>query len=442
MTPNTSSYLLSRVFQAWNPFMSYLFYPIVLILSVTIVRLTLALLVFLPLYITIQGFLASITGLKNAHLLLTSTGRRTLIRDSDCWRHYEYYYYHNIPIRDVFRTDVNTCLKIAAWSPHVEEFDLHDMRVRFVHEKPLDRGVQPSGQTIILLHGNPSWSFMWRKIIPVLTQHGHEVYALDWIGYGLSDKPLKPFEIAPGLHGVTLKTLIRLYSITDCYIVAHDWGGCIALSTIPDLPLGTCKGLFLLNSFFLPRPNDSSLNSYTRYVIWFFVTGALGVLLPEWAIMHYMNPQISSHALRGFSAPFYGGIKTKTSIKRFTQILPGIPDFILSLRCTPRWRMIEGLLGPPKFTNINEQATLAAQNHVHRNWWKSISKGQPKVTIIFGRNGPLVDFKEVLENGINARLRVDGLNRGWIDGAGHYPSEDKPLEVANAILLFLDKVNA
>lgn len=218
----------------------------------------------------------------------------------------------------------------------------------------------------------------------------------------------------------------------------------MALSTLPDLPPAICTSLFLLNTFFPPRPTDITIHCYMLYLIWFFSTGILDGHLPEWAVMRYMSPQTTSTAMDGYCAPFTTGVATKASVSRFAHIVPGIPDFVLSLRAHDLWRMVEGLLGPPSFTNITAQARLAERNRFVRSYWAESSaelqdEVRPQVMVAFGHDDPLlVDFKDVLVHTIEPSLQLHALGGEWIERAGHYPTEDRPLEVARLIQRFVE----
>ncbi len=260
----------------------------------------------------------------------------------------------------------------------------------------------------------------------------------------------------------TLISCIEHFDLRGCYIAAHDWGGyvhtchsrdacteipfssCVALCTIPNLPTGTCAGLFLLNSFFPPRPSDISLFYYLLYLIWFFSTGVFGGYLPESMVMRYMCPEATRDIIAGYCAPYTAGIHSKVSVGRFAHIVPGIPDVLLKLREGTAWRIAEGLLGPENFTNVNAQAFLAQRNVEVRQWWASGGSQHenvtPRVSVAFGRDDPLLkDFKNLLDETL--RLKVSGQRSSgtWISDAGHYPVEEKPEAVARLIQQFMEK---
>jgi len=65
----------------------------------------------------------------------------------------------------------------------VDDTEGGKLRMHYVDEGPKD------GQTVVMIHGNPTWSYMWRKLIPVLTENGYRAIAIDYIGAGRSDKP-------------------------------------------------------------------------------------------------------------------------------------------------------------------------------------------------------------------------------------------------------------
>ena len=157
-----------------------------------------------------------------------------------------------------------------------------------------------------------------------------------------------------------------------------------------------------------------------------------------------MSPQTTSRAMDGYCAPFTADVATKASVSRFAHIVPGIPDFILSLRSNYLWQIVEGLLDPTSFTNISAQARLAQRNVAVRSFWADPAvelqeEVRPQVMVAFGHDDPLlVDFKDVLVHTIEPSLQLHALGGEWIERAGHYPAEDRPLEVAQLVQRFAE----
>ena len=117
-------------------------------------------------------------------------------------------------------------------------------RVHYLDEGPRDADV-----TWLCLHGEPTWSYLYRKMIPVFTAAGHRVIAPDLVGFGKSDK----FEADAAYHfdfhrGVLLELVERL-DLGNIRLVCQDWGGLLGL-TLPMAMPGRFTGLLVMNTAF------------------------------------------------------------------------------------------------------------------------------------------------------------------------------------------------
>ncbi len=95
----------------------------------------------------------------------------------------------------------------------------------------LDEG---QGQPLLMVHGNPTWSFAWRRLVKQLSKN-YRVIAVDHIGCGLSDKP-QDYSYTLETHVNNLKTLIQELDLQEITLFAHDWGGAIGMGAAVDLP--------------------------------------------------------------------------------------------------------------------------------------------------------------------------------------------------------------
>jgi haloalkane dehalogenase len=111
------------------------------------------------------------------------------------------------------------------YTPHY--VDINGVRVHYVDEG--------KGETILCLHGEPSWSFLYRKMIRALSVK-HRVVAMDFIGFGKSDKFTEREAYSVQMHKETLKDFIRALNIEQITVVVQDWGGLIGLATVADMP--------------------------------------------------------------------------------------------------------------------------------------------------------------------------------------------------------------
>jgi haloalkane dehalogenase len=122
------------------------------------------------------------------------------------------------------------------YSPHY--VDIEEMRVHYVDEG--------KGETILCLHGEPSWSFLYRKMIKILSVK-HRVLAMDFIGFGRSDKFTEREDYTVQMHKETLKDFIRALNLERITVVVQDWGGLIGLAAVADMPERFAR-LVIMNS--------------------------------------------------------------------------------------------------------------------------------------------------------------------------------------------------
>ena len=114
------------------------------------------------------------------------------------------------------------------FAPHYLEID--GLRVHYVDEGPAD------GPLVVLMHGQPTWSYLYRTMIPLLVDAGMRVVAWDNIGFGRSDKPIDPM-IHTYLHHVTwFHQIIERLDLVDITLFCQDWGGVIGLRVVAEDP--------------------------------------------------------------------------------------------------------------------------------------------------------------------------------------------------------------
>ena len=119
---------------------------------------------------------------------------------------------------------------------------LQGLRMHYV-----DTGRPDAPVTYLCLHGNPAWSYLYRKMIPIFTQAGHRVIAPDLIGFGKSDKPKKESAHSFGFHRQVLMELIERLDLRNVVLVVQDWGGLLGL-TLPMAAPERYSGLLVMNT--------------------------------------------------------------------------------------------------------------------------------------------------------------------------------------------------
>jgi haloalkane dehalogenase len=120
------------------------------------------------------------------------------------------------------------------WEPRYAEVpdgDGGQLRMAWVEAGPTD------GEIVLLLHGEPSWSFLWRSVVPVLTAAGLRVVAPDLVGFGRSDKPTRQEDHSYARHVAWARALVLdTLGLSGITLVGQDWGGLIGLRLVAEHP--------------------------------------------------------------------------------------------------------------------------------------------------------------------------------------------------------------
>jgi haloalkane dehalogenase len=116
------------------------------------------------------------------------------------------------------------------------------LRLHYVDEGPRDAAV-----TMLCIHGTPSWSYLYRKMMPIFIAHGHRAIALDLFGFGRSDKPIEDSVYGYHFHRDSLRAFVERLDLKSVCLVAQDWGGILGLSLVMDMPERITR-LFLMNT--------------------------------------------------------------------------------------------------------------------------------------------------------------------------------------------------
>ena len=104
------------------------------------------------------------------------------------------------------------------------------LRIHYLDEGPKD------ADPIFLLHGEPAWSYLFRKMIPVLTSQGHRVIVPDCVGFGKSDKFISKFDYSYKHHVEIMKELVQRLDLQNATFFGQDWGGLVGLRVVAELP--------------------------------------------------------------------------------------------------------------------------------------------------------------------------------------------------------------
>lgn len=152
---------------------------------------------------------------------------------------------------------------------------------------------------ILLLHGEPAWSFLYRHIIPPLVKGGFRVIAPDLVGFGKSDKLLDKSRYTYHNHTAWLSTFIEQLSLDSIHLYAHDWGGMIGLRIVAAQP--NLFSSVMVSYAFLFTGEEPIPDSFRQWQD-FARTDAtfLAGSVVDWATYSTLSPQVQ----QAYNAPF------------------------------------------------------------------------------------------------------------------------------------------
>jgi pimeloyl-ACP methyl ester carboxylesterase len=183
----------------------------------------------------------------------------------------------------------------------------------------LDEGPQDAEHTFLCLHGQPTWSYLYRKMIPVFVSAGHRVIAPDWFGFGKSDKPLKDEIYTFEFHRNSVMTFLKKFKLTNLTLVCQDWGGLIGLTLPMDLP-GKFSRMIIMNTA-LAIGDISYAKGFLAWRQWSEDHTGYDIA----RLLKRACPHLSEEERQAYNAPFPDA-QYRAGLRRFPIIVPDNPD--------------------------------------------------------------------------------------------------------------------
>ncbi|MDX1615328.1 MAG: haloalkane dehalogenase [Candidatus Promineifilaceae bacterium] len=289
------------------------------------------------------------------------------------------------------------------FAPHYLEIPVGDpgetsksLRIHYVDEGP------PSAAPVLLLHGEPSWAYLYRKMIPPLVAAGHRVVVPDLPGFGRSDKPARPEDYSYQRLVEWLTAVVTALDLQAITLFAQDWGGLAGLRVVAAEPERFAR-LVLANTG-LPTGDQEMPDAFYQ---WRDFSQKVSKLPVGRIINGGTVSTLSRDVLAAYEAPF-----PDESYKAGARILPALvpvtadnPDAAANRRAWRvllRWRK-------PVLTAFSDSDPITAGGDRPLQRFIPGAKGQPHVTI---------------------------------EEAGHFLQEDKGEEVAAIMLDFISQTEA
>jgi haloalkane dehalogenase len=273
------------------------------------------------------------------------------------------------------------------FAPHYVEVD--GLRIHYV-----DEGVGP---TVLCMHGEPSWSFLYRHMIPVLVDGGCRAVAPDLVGFGKSDKPSERTDYTYAKHVAWMSAWLEAVDLTDITLVCQDWGALIGLRLAAAYPDRFAR-LVVANGG-LPTGDGKTSEAFFNWQNFSQTTPVfpVGVIINGGTAT-----DLSEDVIAGYDAPFPEE-EYKAGARQFPLLVPTSPDDPEAPANRDAWKVLESFT-KPVLTAFSDSDPITKGGD--RVWQERVpgAKGQPHTTI---------------------------------EGGGHFLQEDKGPELANVVLDFI-----
>lgn len=183
----------------------------------------------------------------------------------------------------------------------------------------VDEGPQEASHVFLCLHGEPTWSFLYRRMIPVFTGAGHRVVAPDYFGFGRSDKPVEDQVYQFDFHHGALLALIEQLDLNNLILVCQDWGGLLGLTLPMAMPRRFTR-LLLMNTALA----TGEVKLSDGFLAWRqFVKDRPDFDIPK--LMKQTCPHLTDGELSAYNAPFPDA-RYRAGVRRFPAMVPDSPD--------------------------------------------------------------------------------------------------------------------
>jgi len=275
------------------------------------------------------------------------------------------------------------------FAPHYVDID--GLRMHYVDQGPAE------ADPVLLLHGEPSWSYLYRKMVPVLAAAGHRVIAPDLIGFGKSDKPTAIGDYNYAGHVDWIRRFIEALDLKSISLFCHDWGSLIGLRVAAENKHRFAR--IALGNGFLPTGDEEVprafriWRAFARWSPWF----PIGRIIQSGTIT-----ELSKEEMAAYDAPFPSA-KYKAGARAFPRLVPTTPD------------------------NPASDANRRAWNEFER-WDK------PFLTTFSNRDPITRGGDRPFQSKVPGAQDLEHVK---IRNAGHFLQEDKGKELAEVLVTFI-----
>ena len=266
------------------------------------------------------------------------------------------------------------------------------LQMHYVDEHP-----EGATETVLMLHGEPSWSYLYRKMIPIIAKSGHRAIAPDLIGFGKSGKPTKTSDYTYITHLTWIKAFVEKLDLQNITLFCQDWGGLLGLRLVAENP-ERFKRVVASNTF-LPTGDIKMPESFQQWKQY-------SQEVPEFPvggiIQRATTTQLSDDIVAAYDAPF-----PDEAYKAGARIFPA--------------------LVPDSSDNVESEA--------NRNAWKVLSQWKKPFLTCFGDADPITKGGDLFFQKMIPGAK--GQAHTTVAGGGHFIQEDRGEELAQIVIDFI-----
>ena len=282
------------------------------------------------------------------------------------------------------------------FEPHyvdVPDGDGGSLRVHYVDEGP------PGADPVLMMHGEPSWSYLYRKMVPVVVAAGLRPVVPDLVGFGRSDKPARRADYTYQRHVDWMRALMESLDLRSITLVGQDWGGLIGLRLVAEhgerFARVVAANTFLPTGDRDPGPAFKAWQQYSQETPNFHAGGIVkGGCVSE----------LAADVIDAYNAPFPDD-SYKEGARQFPMLVPTSPD------------------DPASEPN--------------RKAWEQLSRWDKPFLTAFSDSDPVTAGADrVLQESVPG---AKGQPHTTIAGGGHFLQEDKGEELAGVVVDFVDR---
>jgi haloalkane dehalogenase len=278
-----------------------------------------------------------------------------------------------------------------SFAPHYVDDVGDGLRMHYLDEGPRD------GETVLMMHGEPSWSYLYRKMIPVVTAAGLRAIAPDLIGFGRSDKPTSQDDYTYQKHVDWTTSWMEQIDLRGATLVCQDWGALIGLRLAAEHPERFAR--IVVANGFLPTGDNPPGEAFLR---WQEFSQKAPQLHIGNIIKGGCRTELSPEVIAAYDAPFPDDTY-KAGARKFPALVPTRPD------------------DPASAPN--------------RAAWQSLQKWEKPALTAFSDEDPITRGAD--KEFVKLVPGAQGQPHTTIHGGGHFLQEDKGEELAKVVVDFI-----